>query len=68
MGETELTIELGSIKTRHKVLVCRGLPQQVLIGIEFLMTHKRIINFDNNTVYSKGDPNRMVFGPLIKFT
>ena len=66
VGETELTLELGSIKAQHKVLVCRGLPQQVLIGIDFLMTHKCIINFDNNTVYSKGDPNRMVFGPLDK--
>ena len=51
VGETELTLELGSIKAQHKVLVCRGLPQQVLIGIDFLMTHKCIINFDNNTVY-----------------
>ena len=34
--------------------------------IDFLMTHKCIINFDNNTVYSKRDPNRMVFGPLDK--
>ena len=66
VGEIELTLELGSIKAQHKVLVCRGLPQQVLIGIDFLMTHKCIINFDNNTVCSKGDPNRMVFGPLDK--
>ena len=66
VGETELTLELGSIKAQHKVLVCHGLPQQVLIGIDFLMTRKCIINFDNNTVYSKGDPNSMVFGPLDK--
>jgi len=66
VGETELTLELGGIKAQDKVLVCRGLPQQVLIGIDFLMTHKCIINFDNNTVYSKGDPNSMVFGPLDK--
>lgn len=50
VGETELTLELGSIKAQHKVPVCRGLPQQVLIGIDFLMTHKCIINFDNNTI------------------
>ena len=42
VGETELTIELGSIKAQHRVLVCRGLPQQVLIGIDFLMAHKCI--------------------------
>ena len=34
VGETELTLELGSIEAQHKVLVCRGLPQQVLIGID----------------------------------
>ena len=66
VGETELTIELGGIKAQHRVLVCRGLPQQVLIGIDFLMAHKCIINFDNNTVYSKGGPSKMVFGPLDK--
>ena len=67
VGETVLTLELGSIKAQHKVLVCRGLLQQVLIGIDFLMTHKCIIiNFDNNTVYSNGDPDRMMFGPLDK--
>ena len=48
------------------MLVCRGLPQQVLIGIDFLMAHKCIINFDNNTVYSKGGPSKLVFGPLDK--
>ena len=30
------------------------------------MAHKCIINFDNNTVYSKGGPSKMVFGPLDK--
>ena len=60
-GETELTIELDGIKAPHKVLVCRGLPQQVLIGIDFLIAHKCIINFDNNTAYSKGGPSKMVF-------
>ena len=64
VGETELTLELGSIKAQLKVLVCCGLPQQVLIGIDFPMTRNCIINFENNTVYSKGDPNSMVFGPL----
>jgi len=66
VGETQLMLELGSIKAQHNVLICRGLPQQVLIGIDFLITHKCIINFDNKTVYSKGDPNSMVLGPLDK--
>ena len=68
VGETELTLELGSIEAQHKVLVCRGLPQQVLIGIDFLMTQKCIINFDNNTVYGKGIPIAWCLVPWIKFT
>ena len=30
VGETELTLELGSIKVQHKVLVSHGLPQHVV--------------------------------------
>ena len=33
----------------------------MLIGIDFLIAHKCIINFDNNTAYSKGGPSKMVF-------
>ena len=66
VGKTEVTIQLGGIRAQHKVLVCRGLARQLLIGIDFLTTHKCIINFDANTVYSKGEPNRMVVGCLDK--
>ena len=66
VGKTEVTIQLGGIRAQHKVLVCRGLVQQVLIGIDFLTAHKCIINFDTNTVYSKGEPNKIVFGCLDK--
>lgn len=66
VGETELTIELGGIKAQHKLLICRGIPQQVLFGIDFLIAHNCIINFDNNTVYNKGGPSKMVFGPFDK--
>ena len=38
--QTGVTIQLGGIRDRHKVLVCRGLPQQVLIGINFLTAYK----------------------------
>ena len=38
----------------------------MLIGIDFLTAHKCIINFDTNTVYSKGGPNKIVFGCLDK--
>ena len=34
VGETEVTIQLGTIRAKHKVLVCRGLAQQVLIGVD----------------------------------
>ena len=40
VGETEVTIQLGGIRAPHKVLVFRGLAPQVLIGIDFLTTHK----------------------------
>ena len=66
VGKTEVTIQLGGIRAQHKVLVCRGLVQQVLIVIDFLTAHKCIINFDTNTVYSKGEPNKIVFGCLDK--
>ena len=51
VGETESILELGSMKVQHNVVICRGLPQQLFIGIDFLMAYKCIINFDNNTVY-----------------
>ena len=66
VGKTEVTIQLGGIRAQHKVLVCRGLVQQVLIGIDFLTAHKCILNFDTNIVYSKGEPNKIVFGCLDK--
>ena len=66
VGKTEVTIQLGGIRAPHEVLVCRGLAQQVLIGIDFLTTHKCIINFDTNTVYSKGEPNKMMVECLDK--
>ena len=64
VGETEVTIQQGAIRAKHKVLVCRGSTQQVLMGIDFLTAQKCIINFDTNTVYSKGGPSKMVFGCL----
>ena len=65
VGETGVTIQLGEIRVQYKVLVCCGLLQQVLIGIDFLTVHKCIlINSDTNTVYSKGGPRKMVFGDL----
>ena len=33
--KTVVTIQLGGIRAWHKVLMGWGLPQQVLIGIEF---------------------------------
>ena len=66
VGKAEVTIQLGGIRAQHKVLVCPGLVQKVLIGIDCLTAHKCIINFDTNTVYSKGEPNKIVFGCLDK--
>ena len=43
VGETELTLELGSIKVQHKVLVSHGLPQHVVTrdGISTDLEKKR---------------------------
>ena len=57
VGKKKGTIQLGRIRAQHKVHVCQGLTQQ---------TNKCIINFDNNTVYSKGEPNKRVVGCLDK--
>ena len=46
--------------------MCRGLPQRVLIGVDFLMAHKCIINLDTKTVYSKGRPSKVEYGCLDK--
>ena len=37
VGETGVTTQLGRIRAQDKVLVCCGLLQQVLIGIDVLM-------------------------------
>ena len=63
--KTEVTIQLGAIRAQHKVLVCRGLVQQVLIGIDFLAAHKCITNFDTNTVFSKGEPNQITVAETV---
>ena len=43
VGETGVTIQLGGLRTKDKVLVRCGLLQQVLIGIDFLTVHKCLL-------------------------
>ena len=66
VGKTEVTIQLGGIKARHKVLVCRGLAQQVLIGIDFLTTHKCIISLTLTLSTVRGNPTEWWLDAWIK--
>lgn len=66
VGKTEVTIQPGGIRARHKVLVCRGLAQQVLIGIDFLTTHKCIISLTLTLSTVRGNPTEWWLDALIK--
>jgi len=33
LGEVEITFQLGSVTAQHRVFVCRGLTQEILVGI-----------------------------------
>ena len=66
LGEVEITLQLGGVTAQHRVFVCRGLAQEILVGIDFLRTHKCVLNFDTGTIYTKEGPSKMVFGHLDK--
>ena len=66
LGEVEITLQLGGVTAQHRVFVCRGLAQEILVDIDFLRTHKCVLNFDTGTVYTKEGPSKMVFGHLDK--
>ena len=66
LGEVENTLQIGGITAQHGVFVCRGLTQEILVGIDFLRTHKCVLNFDAGAVYTKEGPSKMVFGHLDK--
>ena len=53
LGEVENTLQIGGITAQHGVFVCRGLTQEILVGIDFLRTHKCVLNFDAGAVYTK---------------
>ena len=40
LGEEEITLQLGGITAQHRVFVCRGLAQEILVGIDFLRTQQ----------------------------
>ena len=40
--------------------------QEILVGIDFLRTHKCVLNFETGTVYTKEGPSQMVFRHLDK--
>ena len=66
LGEVEITLQLGGVTAQHRVFVCRSLTQEILVGIDFLRTHKCVLNFDTGTVCTKEGPSKMVFGHLDK--
>ncbi len=66
LGSVKVTIKLGGIVAQHMVFVCGVLAQEVLVGKNFLRTHKCVLNFDTETVNTKEGPSKMVFGHLVK--
>ena len=66
LGEVEITLQFGGVTAQHRVFVCRGLIQEILVGIDFLRAHRCVLNFDTGTVYTKNGPSKMVFGHLDK--
>lgn len=68
VGETGVTIQLGGIRAQDKVLVCCGLLQQVLIGIDFLTVHKCILILTLTMSTIRGDPGRWSSETLIECT
>ena len=65
VGETGVTTQLGRIRAQDTVLVCCGLLQQVLIGIDVLTAHKCILILTLTLSTVRGEePGKMVFGDL----
>ena len=66
VGETGVTTQPGRIiRAQDKVLVCCGLLQQVLIGIDVLTAHKYILILTLTLSTVRGEePRKMVFGDL----
>ena len=36
LGEVGITLQLGGVTAQHRVLVCRDLTQEILVGIDFV--------------------------------
>ena len=65
LGAKNMPTQLGRIRAQDKVLVCCGLLQQVLIGIDVLTAHKciLILTLTLSTVREE-EPRKMFFGDL----
>lgn len=65
LGAKNMPTQLGRIRAQDKVLVCCGLLQQVLIGIDVLTAHKCILILTLTLSTVRGEePRKMVFGDL----
>ena len=57
-GEADVVIQLGGVTAQHRVYICRGLAQELLIGIDFFKAHKCVLNFESATISTnKGESN-----------
>ena len=52
-GIAEVKIEVNGITAPHKVYVCENLNQKILIGVDFLNSHGRVIDFVREAVESR---------------
>ena len=52
-GTAEVKIEVNGITAPHEVYVCGNLNQKILIGVDFLTSHGRVIDFVREAVESR---------------
>ena len=51
VGMVRLTVQLGSYKTEHELLVAEQLLMPVILGVDFLSKHTVTVVFDHRLVY-----------------
>ena len=60
-GEAAVVIQLGGVMAKQRVYICRGLAQEVLIGIDFFKAHKCVLNFESATISTIKGESKMSF-------
>ena len=59
-----MTIQLGGTKANHRVYGYRGLAQDILVGVDFFKTHKCVLNFNTDTLYTGKGETKISFQSL----